>query len=72
MLELTDQKDLRKFWVRCINCTVLCANAERLIAHLERCYGDRIREQYDIAANRGKVVNVFVRMYSQNWDFSNL
>lgn len=58
MLGLTNKKDLRKFWVRCINCTVLCANAERLIAHLERCYGDRIREQYDIAPNR--VFCVFV------------
>jgi hypothetical protein len=58
MLELTEKREVRHFWTRCVEHNILVTNAERFLAQLERSYGDQIRERYDISAS--KVFRVFV------------
>ena len=53
MNELSGKKELHQLWLQCADQAVLYINAERLLAQLERAYGDAIREKYDISASKG-------------------
>ena len=61
MKSLCRKKQLQQFWAKCVDGPVLYVNSETFLAHQERCYGNIIRETYDINASKG---NGFLSVYS--------
>lgn len=53
MSGITQKKELRHFWVRCVDESVLFVRAERALFQLERSFSDVIKEKYDISPNKG-------------------
>ena len=53
MTEATKSKELRQFWVRCIDGPVLYVSMDRFFNQLERSYGDVVQEHYDVDSMEG-------------------
>ena len=51
--ELTEKKDVRHFWMRCVDAPLLYTSAERFLAQLEQSFGDKVRHRYDVPATKG-------------------
>ena len=60
MSEMTRDKVIREFWVKCVDNIVLYANAERFLAQLERSYGDHLREKFDVVALLKQIKAYFI------------
>ena len=72
MTSLTRSKELRQFWVKCVDSTVLYINAEKFLAHLERSFGDVVREKYEVSASTGELssTHTMLRLMSTQGDYN--
>ncbi|XP_013409002.1 rho family-interacting cell polarization regulator 1 isoform X2 [Lingula anatina] len=52
MSEVTSNPRLKEFWQKSVDHSGLYVNSERFLAQLERSYGERIRDKFDIVASK--------------------
>ena len=53
MSELTEDKSLREFWVRCTDQNVLYVHPERLVTSFEQKYGSQLHSKYGMEPQKG-------------------
>lgn len=54
MMELSDDKSLREFWVRCTDTNVLYIHPEKLVGAFEQKYGAQLQSKYNRDPKKGK------------------
>lgn len=56
MTELSEDKSLREFWVRCTDTSVLYIQPEKLVTAFEQKYGAQLQGKYSRDPKKGRLL----------------
>lgn len=56
MTELSEDKSLREFWVRCTDTSVLYIHPEKLVTAFEQKYGAQLQSKYSRDPKKGRLL----------------